>query len=77
MDASAAAEVALRRTLAGEAIIVPGALNRVLAALSRLVPRTSILAVVSAFWGKTADQRAVAREDASTAVSRSRTALGS
>ena len=54
MDAAPAAEYALRRTLAGEAIIVPGLLNRGLAALSRLVPRTTILAVVSAFWGKTA-----------------------
>jgi short-subunit dehydrogenase len=54
MDAAPAAEYALRHTLAGKAIIVPGLLNRGLAALSRLVPRTTILAVVSAFWGKTA-----------------------
>jgi short-subunit dehydrogenase len=54
MDAAPAAEVAVRRTLSGAAIIVPGLLNRALAAVSRLVPRTAILAVVSAFWGKTA-----------------------
>jgi uncharacterized protein len=54
MDAAPAAEYALRQTSSGAAIIVPGSLNRVLAALSRLVPRTTILAVVSAFWGKTA-----------------------
>jgi hypothetical protein len=54
LDAAPAAETALRRTLAGEAIIVPGLLNRALAGLSRLVPLTTILAIVSAFWGKTA-----------------------
>jgi short-subunit dehydrogenase len=59
MDAAPAAEYALRRTLSGAAIIVPGLLNRALAALSRLVPRTAILALVSAFWGKTARKGAV------------------
>lgn len=54
MDAAPAAEYALRRTQAGEAIIVPGLPNRILAALSRLVPRAAILSVVSAFWGRTA-----------------------
>jgi short-subunit dehydrogenase len=54
MDAAPAAEYAVRQTLSGAAIIVPGLLNRSLAAMSRLVPRTTILAVVSAFWGKTA-----------------------
>lgn len=59
MDARPAAEIALRRALAGEAIIVPGPLNQALAGLSRLVPRTAILAVVSAFWGKTAGHNRV------------------
>jgi short-subunit dehydrogenase len=60
MDAAPAAEYALRQTLSGAAIIVPGALNRGLVALSRLVPRKAILAVVSAFWGKTARKGSVA-----------------
>jgi short-subunit dehydrogenase len=52
MDAAPVAEIALRRTLSGEAIIVPGPLNRMLAALSRLLPRTMVLSFVSAFWGR-------------------------
>ena len=54
MDAAPVAEIALRRTLSGAAIIVPGPLNRMLAALGRLVPRTVILSFVSAFWGRAA-----------------------
>jgi short-subunit dehydrogenase len=54
MDATPVAEIALRQTLSGAAIIVPGPLNRLLAALSRLVPRTMILAFVSTFWGRAA-----------------------
>jgi short-subunit dehydrogenase len=77
MDAAPAAEYAVRRTLSGEAIIVPGLPNRALAALSRLVPRTSILAVVSAFWGKTALRPGAGRKKSSPAVSRPRPALGS
>jgi short-subunit dehydrogenase len=54
MDAAPVAEIALRQTLSGAAIIVPGSLNRMLAALSRLFPRTIVLSFVSAFWGRAA-----------------------
>jgi short-subunit dehydrogenase len=77
MDAAPAAEYAVRRTLSGEAIIVPGLLNRGLAALSRLVPRTSILAVVSAFWGKTAGRPGSGRSKTASTVSVPRPAGGS
>ena len=61
MDAAPAAEYAVRQSLAGKSIIVPGTLNRGLAAVSRLVPRTTILAIVSAFWGRTARRTGAAQ----------------
>jgi hypothetical protein len=64
MDAAPVAEYALRQTLSGAAIIVPGPLNRVLAGVSRLFPRTLILAFVSAFWGKTSRLKLPAYEPA-------------
>jgi short-subunit dehydrogenase len=73
MDAAPAAEYALRRTLSGAAIIVPGLLNRALAAVSRLVPRAAILGVVSAFWGKTTQPKEVRPEGR---ISPPRPALG-
>jgi hypothetical protein len=38
--------------LAGQAVIVPGALNQALAAVSKVVPLVTVSAVVSAFWGR-------------------------
>ncbi len=54
MDADRVAACAVRRLLAGQAVIVPGALNRALVAAARFVPRSTVFAVVSAFWGRTA-----------------------
>jgi short-subunit dehydrogenase len=54
MDAGPVAARAVRGMLAGRPVIVPGALNQALAAVSKVVPLVTIAAVVSAFWGRTA-----------------------
>jgi uncharacterized protein len=54
MDADPVAAYALRQTLAGRAIIVPGSLNKAIRIVGQYAPRRTILAVVSAMWGKTA-----------------------
>jgi short-subunit dehydrogenase len=62
IDVARAAELTLRRTLAGQAVIVPGLFNRMLAGLSRLLPRATVLSLAAAVCGKTARrQRAVSR----------------
>jgi short-subunit dehydrogenase len=57
MDADKVAAIAVRRTLAGRAVIVPGLLNRLILAVSRFVPRSTVYAVVSAFWGARVGRR--------------------
>jgi hypothetical protein len=59
MDAGPVAARAVRGMLAGRAVIIPGMLNQSLAAVSRMVPRSTITAVVTAFWGRTAKQPAL------------------
>lgn len=54
MDPEPVAVYALRQTLARRAIIVPGFLNQVIRMVGQYAPRRTILAVVSAMWGKTA-----------------------
>jgi short-subunit dehydrogenase len=54
MDAGPVATRAVRGLLAGRPVIVPGALNQALAAVSKVVPLVTISAVVAAFWGRTA-----------------------
>jgi short-subunit dehydrogenase len=54
MDADEVATYAIREMLAGKSVIVPGFLNRAIVTLSRFVPRSTVCAVVSAFWGRTA-----------------------
>jgi len=56
MDADQVASYAIRKMLAGEAVIVPGFLNRLIVAVGRLMPRSTVYAVVSAFWGKARDR---------------------
>jgi len=51
MDVGPVAVRAVRGLLAGRSVIVPGALNQALAAVSKVVPMAAITAVVSAFWG--------------------------
>jgi short-subunit dehydrogenase len=52
MEATGVARYALDRMLAGTDVIIPGRINRVIAAVGRIVPRPIIFAVVSAFWGR-------------------------
>lgn len=54
MDAGPVAARAVRGMLAGRPIIVPGVLNQALAAVSGVVPRAAVAAVVTAFWGRPA-----------------------
>ena len=51
MDADRVAACAIRHTLARKAVIVPGLLNRVIVAVARFVPHSTVYAVMSAFWG--------------------------
>ncbi len=52
MDPDEVAAYAVRQMLAGKAVIIPGWLNRFLAAMARIAPRSAVYAVVSAFWGR-------------------------
>jgi short-subunit dehydrogenase len=54
VDVARVAELAVRCTLAREAIIVPGLFNRMLAGLSRLLPRATVLSLAATVCGKTA-----------------------
>jgi short-subunit dehydrogenase len=54
MNADQVAKYSVRQMLTGKAVIVPGVLNQVIAALSKVAPLAVIYAVVSAFWGRTA-----------------------
>jgi len=54
MDADQVAQAGLRGLVRDRAAIVPGALNRAIAAVSRIAPRWLVYSVVGAFWGKTA-----------------------
>jgi len=56
MDVEPVAAYALQQTVAGQAIIIPGFLNKVIRVLS-YGPRWAILAVVSTLYGKTARRR--------------------
>ena len=62
MDPDEVAACAVRGLLAERAVIVPGFLNRCIVALGRHAPPSVVCSVVSAFWGKTAEQRRIARE---------------
>ena len=61
MDADQVAACAVQRALAGKSVIVPGLVNQSIVALARFVPRSTVCAVVSRFWGKTARQGCRAR----------------
>lgn len=54
MDADEVAKAGLRGLVRDRAVIVPGALNRAIAGVSRIAPRWLVYSVVGAFWGKTA-----------------------
>jgi len=54
MDPAPVAAYALQKLLAGNAVIVPGALNRMIMTLGKYIPSGVIYAVIRAFWGKTA-----------------------
>lgn len=54
MDPAPVAAYALQKLLAGTAVIVPGALNRMIMTLGKYTPSSIIYAVIRAFWGKTA-----------------------
>ena len=56
-DADEVALSALDGMLSGRAVIVPGFVNQILAALGRHTPRFIVCPVVSAFYGKTARGR--------------------
>ncbi|MFW6135971.1 MAG: SDR family NAD(P)-dependent oxidoreductase [Chloroflexota bacterium] len=60
-DPDQVAACAMKGLLAGKAVIVPGFLNRCLAALGRHAPRPVVCAVVSSFYGKTASGRTAAQ----------------
>lgn len=60
LDPEEVAQYAVREAVARRAVIVPGLLNQAIAAASRLAPRSLVSAVVSALWGKTARQQAMA-----------------
>ena len=60
LDAEDVARNAVAQMLRGADVIVPGALNRVICAMSRFVPRAAVYAVVGAFWGRTARPASVA-----------------
>jgi short-subunit dehydrogenase len=57
MDADPVAAYGLRKMLAGQAIIIPGSLNKVIHVLGKHAPLQAIFAVVSSYWGKTARRR--------------------
>lgn len=54
MDSEQVAACAVREMLAGRSVIVPGLLNKFVVAVGQLVPRTTVYAVVSTIWGRTA-----------------------
>ncbi len=64
MDAAQVAAYAVAGMLAGQALIIPGFLNRVIVTASKLVPQSTVYAVVAAFWGKTAGRMASAAHPA-------------
>ncbi|MGD8244240.1 MAG: SDR family NAD(P)-dependent oxidoreductase [Anaerolineae bacterium] len=53
-DPDQVAERAMKGLLAGKAVIVPGFINQVIAALGKHTPRSIVCSVVSLFYGKTA-----------------------
>lgn len=70
-DPDEVAAVAVKQMLEGRDVIVPGALNKVLVAAGKYVPRSLITGVVTRFWGKTpATGRAQTRRRAATAARR-------
>jgi short-subunit dehydrogenase len=54
LDPDWVAAYALREMLAERAVIVPGLLNQIIAAVGQHIPRSIVCTVVSAFYGKTA-----------------------
>lgn len=54
MDPEPVAAYTIRQLLAGRTVIVPGRLNQAIVTLSRYVPSQVIYAVISTFWGRTA-----------------------
>lgn len=56
MDPDQVAVTAMRGLFANKSVIVPGFVNRCIAALGRHAPRSIVCAVVSSFYGKTAAQ---------------------
>ena len=63
MDAEPVAACAVRGMLAGKDVIVPGLVNQAVVALASFVPRSTVCAVVSSFWGKTAGRGRPKRGD--------------
>jgi len=62
-DPEEVARVAVKQMLQGHDVIVPGLLNKMLAAVGTTVPRTLITRVITQFWGKTAQRaRATTRK---------------
>ena len=57
LDVEQIARYAVRRLLAGAAVIVPGALNQVLAWIGRHAPRPLVYAAASTFWERTSNCR--------------------
>lgn len=54
MDSDQVARCALRGLVRGRAMVVPGFLNQLVVAASRLAPRGLTLAITTGYWGRTA-----------------------
>lgn len=54
LDTERVATYAVDRMLAGQGVIIPGLLNQVIAAVSRIAPRALVFAVMAGIWGRTA-----------------------
>jgi len=76
MDPGPVAACALRGMRAGKGVIVPGALNRIIVALSSVAPQGLKYAVISRFWGRSARgaRAPVARQRAGAASPQKSTA---
>lgn len=53
-EADHVAAYAVQRMLAGQGVIIPGFINRVIATASKFVPRALVYAFMASIWGRTA-----------------------
>jgi short-subunit dehydrogenase len=67
LSAERIARIAVDGTLRGKAVIVPGGFNKVLAALSRFVPRGLVMLAVRHYWGGFAEAERADRAKAGVA----------